>query len=327
MDELLFRPEPFAGFMADRGGHCGCAACGGAEPELELEDGTGESAWSRWGTDYVTWLQTALNKVRPKLKLAVTGKPDHRTVSALGSVQHDMGKHARMGMVGSGTSRRLIKLGASPPPKRPIPPKVGIDVNFDTRKHLACFQKASFAGVPISFAVRYYSYTPSKNLSRREADALAKAGIRCAVVWESRAASATGYKQGQRHAASALKQAVTCGQPAGTPIYFAIDFPPSASQRAGIERYFEGVRDTLNAATTRRYTAGVYGNRDALDWCKAQGITTHFWQGCSKLTAHGTNQFRWPGVNMHQVLCERSICNVHVDWNESDGREGSWFPA
>jgi hypothetical protein len=255
----------------------------------------------------------------------------------LEQLQAKMGKYPRMGQVGVWTSNALTKGGAPPPPKRPTPPAVGIDVNFDTRRHLSCLQGAKWLGVPISYAVRYYSpgytrkqgkkvwgcnYPNPKNLTPGEAQALSKAGIKCVTVWEA-GAHATGRDQGIRAAKCAAIQAVRCGQPTGTPIYFAIDHDPEPGERAGIEQYFEGIRDGLSAAT-QRYAIGVYGDRTALDWCKAQGIATWFWQSCSTLTAGGTNQFRWPGVNMHQVKCEQTVCTVHVDWNESDGREGGW---
>ena len=114
------------------------------------------------------------------------------------------------------------------------------------------------------------------------------------------------------------------------------------AQRPSVTRYFEGVRDAFGLAQRdpkinpggASYQIGVYGNRVALDLCKAQGIVTWFWQSCSKLTAAGANQFRWPGVALHQVACEQPLCAgcgskpclAKVDWNESDGHEGSWLP-
>lgn len=338
MDELLFRPEPFQ--LA--AGGCGCARCSHATPELEVEDFLGSlvpqgSAWSQWGVTYVSWLQTALNQAR-HANLAVTGTPDRKTIAALQALQHRMpGRYQRMGRVGAWTSRALTKLGAPPPPARPAPPAVGIDVNFDTRKHLSCLANAKWLGVKVSYAVRYYSFgyvvssgnkvwgcdhPNSKNLTPGEAQALTAAGIKIVTVWEA-GANATGRKQGTSAARCAARQAIRCGQPAGTPIYFAIDHDPKASERPGMEAYFQGIRDEL-AKASRSYQIGVYGNRTSLDWCKAQGIATWFWQSCSTLTANGTNQFRWPGVNLHQVKCEQSVCGVHVDWNESDGREGAW---
>jgi hypothetical protein len=302
MDALRFRPEAF-------------------DSEVAIAKDSGV-AWDQWGVAYVKWLQAALNTVR-KTKLAVTGVPDRQMMSALQSMQAKMGKYPRMGRVGAWTTKALAKAGA--PPTRPAPPGVGVDINFDARKHLACFQNAKWLGVPISYIVRYYSggaKTYSKDLRPDEAKALTKVGIKIVTVWEI-GANASGRAQGLNAGAGAAIQAARCGQPTGTPIYFAIDHDPPAAQRTVIEQYFKGIRDGLKG----RHAIGVYGNRTTLDWCKAQGIVTWFWQSCSTLTANGTNQFRWPGVNLHQVKCEDAVCNVHVDWNESDGREGGWFVA
>ena len=194
----------------------------------------------------------------------------------------------------------------------------------------------------MTFVVRYYSGYRPKDLSRDEALALSKLGIRCVTVWERYARDASGYDNGRTHGQRAFRLARQCGQPTGTPIYFAVDYEPSAAQRPNVARYFEGVRDGLGVAQRDPkinpggviYQIGVYGNRVALDVCRAQGIVTWFWQSCSKLTAGGANQFRWPGVALHQVACEQPLCAgcgskpclAKVDWNESDGHEGSWLP-
>jgi len=299
--------------------------------------------WDQQGIEYVKWLQRSLNQVL-KLKLPVTGSPGSRTISAIQQLQRRVrDKYARMGLVGPWTDRLLAVGGASAPPVLVPPGAVGLDCNFDTRPYLSCIQKARFRGLPVAFVVRYYSGARTKDLSRSEAEALSKLGIRCVTVWERFAKEATGHANGRTHGYLAFKLAVQCGQPTGTPIYFAVDYEPTMAERPGVERYFEGVRDGLTRAqhdtklnpNGLRYEIGVYANRVGLDLCKAQGIATWFWQSCSKLTAGGTNQFRWPSVAMHQVECEKPLCpgcgdkrcNVKVDWNESDGREGGWLVA
>jgi peptidoglycan hydrolase-like protein with peptidoglycan-binding domain len=292
-------------------------------------------AWDQQGVEYVKWLQRALNQVL-KLKLPVTGNPDSRTISAIQRLQRNSTRRlVRIGLVGEWTERALVKAGAPSPP-RSSPAAVGIDCNFDTRPYLSCIQQASWKGQRIVFAVRYYSGIRRKDLSRGEAEALSRLGIRCVTVWERRAKDANGYPNGFNHGYQAFGLAAQCGQPSGTPIYFAVDYEPSAAERAGVLRYFEGVRDGLNKARQNsqlRYDIGVYANRVGLDLCRAQGIVTWFWQSCSALTASGTNQFRWPGVALHQVACEKPLCQgcgskrceIKVDWNESGGHEGGWL--
>lgn len=316
------------------------------EAHYEWENGGATPAlvpWNRQGFEYVKWLQRSLNLVL-KLKLAVDGLPGPRTMGAIQALQRgSTSRYVRMGLVGSWTDSALIKKGASPPPAFAPPSAIGIDCNFDTRPYLSCISKASWKDKPIAFAVRYYSGYPPKDLSRGEAEALTKAGIRCVTVWERFAKEANGDARGREHGYKAFVQAIKCGQPTETPIYFAIDYEPSIAERPGVLKYFEGVRAGLEKAQSDpkvnpgglRYQIGIYGNRISLDLCKKQGIVTWFWQSCSQLTAGGTNQFRWPGVAMHQVACEKPLCHgcgsakceAKVDWNESEGHEGGWFVA
>jgi len=310
---------------------------------LEAEDRAAATwvPWAMHGLEYVKWLQRALNQVL-KSKLAVDGNPGSRTLSAIQMLQrHEPSRLARIGLVGPWTERMLQKAGVPPVPVLAPPGAVGIDCNFDARPYLSCIRNATWKGQRIAFVVRYYSGYPPKNLSRGEAEALSKLGVRCVTVWEGRARDAIGYDNGRVHGFHAFGQAVKCGQPAGTPIYFAVDYEPSLTERPAVERYFEGVREGLSQAQRdpranpngMHYNVGVYGNRVTLDLCKAQGIVTWFWQSCSLLTAGGTNQFRWPGVAMHQVACEKPLCQgcgnkrceAKVDWNESDGHEGGWL--
>ena len=306
------------------------------------------SAWDGYGTAYVRWLQAGLNRaLKLKHPLPVDGIPSHRVMEAVQRLQHgSKSKYVRMGIVGGWTEKLLVAAGAPPAPKDQ-PTTAGLDCNWDTKHIAACLPHVRHptSKLPISFVVRYYSWSPGKNLSRSEADRLAAMGIRCAAVWEAHAKDANGVANGKLHARNAFKQARACGQPSGTPIYFAVDFEPSAAELAGVQHYFEGIRDELNAIqqdpkrnpTGLRYAIGVYGNRSGLDVCKRQGIATWFWQSCSKLTANGTNQFRWPGVNLQQDLCEKPVCasgcagqkcaSLKVDFNQSGGREGSWFPT
>jgi hypothetical protein len=297
--------------------------------------------WSQRGFEYVKWLQRSLNQVL-KLKLSVDGDPGPKTMNAIQMLQgKSTDRLVRIGLVGPWTDRALTNAGAPAPPLFAPPSGNGIDCDFDTRKYSSCIPKATFNQQKIAFAVRYYSGYPPKDLSRGEAEALSKLGIRCVSVWERFAKEATGRQNGLNHAAAAFRQAIQCGQPGGTPIYFAVDYEPSAAERSGVEQYFEGIRDGLRTAqqdpkinpTRRQFEIGVYGNRTGLDLCKKQGIATWFWQSCSLLTSNGANQFRWPGVNIHQVKCEVPLCSncgskaceVKVDWNESDGHEGSWL--
>ncbi len=309
----------------------------------EREDAPAVSTLDRASPEYVSWLQRSLDAILG-LRLQVDGDEGPKTLSGVRAFQTKRGLRAN-GVVDDATEAALVAAGAASPPRVALPTEVGIDTNVDTRHLLSCLQNATWKGLHVTFVVRYYSYNPEKNLSLAEAIALSRAGFKCVVVWETRGGSYGFYTRdrGVPDARAAIKQASTCRQPSGTPLYFAVDNydPSAAAERKLIEQYFEGVKAGLAAAAAdaksnpdgRHYAIGVYATRRVLDWCKAQGITTWYWQSCSRLTSGGKNQYRWPGVSMHQVVCERPLCagcgakncQTKIDFNESDGNEGGWL--
>ena len=216
-----WNPEPsvaFAEFYPAWAGH---------DFAFEGETTTAAVPWDQHGFAYVQWLQSALNQVL-KLKLATNGRPDSRTISAIQRLQRKSSNRlARIGLVGPWTDQLLVKAGAPALPVFAPTTTVGLDCDWDTRPYLSCIQKATFRGLPISFVARYYSGSPRKDLSRGEAEALSKLGIRCVTVWERFAKEATGRDNGRNHGYKAFKLAIQCGQPTGAPIYFAVDYEPS----------------------------------------------------------------------------------------------------
>jgi len=118
------------------------------------------------------------------------------------------------------------------------------------------------------FVVRYHSRTttqPEKRLSPREAAQLARAGLDIACVYQDRARQLTdfGAERGEQDAISALTYAGQVGQPAGSAVYFAVDFDFSAAQiQSAVVPYFQSVARVFDAAGGgARYLAiGVYGS-------------------------------------------------------------------
>lgn len=113
---------------------------------------------------------------------------------------------------------------------------------------------AGHRSVGSTFACRYLSHDPSKDLSAGEYQTLKAGGIDVVVVWETTAARAgAGRAAGAQDAADALAKALAIGMPAGRPIYFAVDFDASVGT---VEPYFRGVNQVLGVARTGAY-AGV----------------------------------------------------------------------
>lgn len=130
----------------------------------------------------------------------------------------------------------------------------GFDTALQMTRHAQALRQHGF-----DFVMRYYSHNSAKNLGPEEARALAAAGLRIGTVWESAGTHAGFFSrtQGQLDGAAALQQARTVGQPAGSAIYFAVDYDPSQADIDGpVHDYFAGVAAGLGGA----YRIGVYGS-------------------------------------------------------------------
>jgi len=126
---------------------------------------------------------------------------------------------------------------------------------------------ACLASNGITFVFRYYSATtthPAKRLTLAEGQDLVKAGIQIGVVYEDGPTSvnyftnARGIQDGSR----AWQYAQQIGQPAGSAIYFSVDYDASPADLAAIASYFQGVQSGLNTASggVSSYSIGVYGS-------------------------------------------------------------------
>jgi len=128
---------------------------------------------------------------------------------------------------------------------------------------------AALRAAAVTTVIRYYSrdtIRPLKRLSRDEALGLAAAGLRIGVVHEARfgdKASSFEHASGVADARYARSfGSSTIGQPAGSVIYFAVDFDATAAEvRDLIVPYFRGVNDAFaESSGEQNYMVGVYGS-------------------------------------------------------------------
>lgn len=125
-----------------------------------------------------------------------------------------------------------------------------------------------------SFIARYLSYTPGKNISRREADAALAAGLAVVLVWETYAnRPLSGYSGGVADAREAAAQALSVGQPASRPIYFAVDWDASSRELPAIDDYLRGAASVFGAGRV-----GVYGSYTVVKHCLEAGSAAYGWQ-------------------------------------------------
>jgi hypothetical protein len=200
----------------------------------------------------------------------------------------------------------LAACSAVPPP--PPPPAValpkwgqGIDLPTDASDVLSELKSSH-----VDFVARYYRNPDSRwpALSPTEAQRLSSSGIKLVAVWEahSRDPAYFTYSQGYHDAMTSYWEARAVGQPAGTAIYFAVDF--NAQWLMPIEQYFRGIATGLAAANGGHapYAVGVYGSGMICDALKRSGLARYCWLA---------NAFAWEGSTGYE------------DWNI---RQGSRLP-
>lgn len=145
---------------------------------------------------------------------------------------------------------------------------IGVDYSF-ARPRPSALRPAGY-----SFACRYLSPNPAKNLTRAEAQALIAARVDIVCNWESNKDDVRGgYAQGVSYAQQALSQAQACGMPKGRPIYFSVDFDAQPADQTVINAYFDGIASVLGLAQT-----GAYGSYNLIGRLLAARKITWAWQ-------------------------------------------------
>jgi hypothetical protein len=206
----------------------------------------------------------------------------------------------------------------------------GVEAADNTTPIIQCILKLQDQGRSISFVQRYL-----RDLTHAEVTALKNAGLRIVSCYEEGNATNMAYftrTQGQHDGKRGFTQAQAVGQPADTPVYFAVDTDPNVGQRHVILDYFHGIGDGyqqyLSDMQTKKklaitYAVGVYGSGCVLDWCQAEGIATWFWQAFAPGWCN--NRKLWPGANIHTSGPDQpKRCNWRLGHLEGWGNEGGW---
>lgn len=140
------------------------------------------------------------------------------------------------------------------------------------------------AAAGVKTVIRYYNHhnslrLPTKCLTQPELQALYAAGLSAAVVFEQGGGAGGSISDlseanGALDAARALELAAEMAQPAGSAIYFAVDWDFfTASELAQITPYFRQVKDAL----TGKYRAGVYGSGSVGRHMRGLGLVDCIW--------------------------------------------------
>jgi hypothetical protein len=169
------------------------------------------------------------------------------------------------------------------------------------------------------FVCRYYANSGKKRLSTNEAQTLSSAGLKIVVVWEDGRPTSPSYfsfTKGVDDGTSAYNDALQIGQPAGTPIYFAIDYDASSADLAGvINDYFNGITQGLKLASRNNmeHPVGVYGSGATCSFILKRGLATYSWLAMSS----GWQGNNFPDWNIRQSD-GTTYSGIAVDFDESN---------
>jgi hypothetical protein len=215
----------------------------------------------------------------------------------------------------------LFLVGCYNPEQRPVAQQAkapsraqGIDLPTDAG-HIAHHIKSN----GLDFVARYYRKPDSRwpALSANEARVLSSLGLNVVAVWESYSHKRDYFTYGRGYwdAVAAARQAKGVGQPAGSAIYFAVDFDATVADMYPIDQYFRGITAGLAASSggTSEYKVGVYGSGAVCDAVKRSGLAQYAW--LSNSTGWAGRSFA--GWNIRQGRPFSQLGFINHDSNEA----------
>ena len=216
---------------------------------------------------------------------------------------------------------------SNPPPPpvvvAPLPTGAahGVDMAIDSRD-----VSGALRSTKLDFVARYYRDPASRwpTLSAGEAAMLSSAGLNIVAVWEyhSHRADYFSYTSGYADAVNAYRQAKAIGQPAGSAIYFAVDFNAQEPDIHGpVDRYFRGVAAGFASVSgAPEYRIGVYGSGAVCDYLKRARLAQYAWLSNSNAWSGYDSFTDW---NIKQSRASETL-NFSHDWNEAWGDYGGF---
>lgn len=138
-------------------------------------------------------------------------------------------------------------------------------------------------GAQVAFVGRYYRDADSvwPPLSPIEAQRLSSQGLRIVAIYEYHTPDRAHftYDGGYSDALTAYREARGVDQPAGSAIYFAVDFHAHPDDLASVTDYFRGVQAGLATAGggTAAYAVGVYGSGPVCEAVRWAELARYSW--------------------------------------------------
>ncbi|HVI39670.1 MAG TPA: glycoside hydrolase domain-containing protein, partial [Anaerovoracaceae bacterium] len=146
----------------------------------------------------------------------------------------------------------------------------------DTATTLTAVRVQSLVNNKYTFAGRYLGGSYAMSLA--EAKRISNAGLYIVSIWEKGRPTRPAYftdAQGTSDGQSAITAAKALGQPAGTPIYFTVDYDASLADIKGpITIYLQAIKKVFEG-NNNYYELGLYGSGSVLNYFK--NTYTHTW--------------------------------------------------
>lgn len=170
------------------------------------------------------------------------------------------------------------------------------------------------------FVCRYLVPSGWKRLTKEEADAISAAGLKIVSIFETSASRALGGRNAGLVDGTAAKQtAFAVGQPAGSRIYFAVDFDATPSQMGTVLDYIKAASEA-----TPEFLTGVYGSAAVIEAAMSAKVCSGFWQ-----TYAWSKGRKVEGVHIYQYDngpkgLGQGIHGVNVDLDTGNSDMGWW---
>jgi hypothetical protein len=171
----------------------------------------------------------------------------------------------------------------------------------------------------LDFIARYYRDPASRwpALSAAEAVMLSAQGFKIVAIWESHSHKPEyfSYASGYSDAVTAYRQARSIGQPAGSAIYFGVDYnAPQPDITGRIDQYFRGIAAGFaSVGGSGQYRVGVYGSGAVCGYLKYMRLAQYAWLSNSRAWSGYSNFTSW---NIKQMPASASLSFGH-DWNQA----------
>jgi nucleoid-associated protein YgaU len=184
---------------------------------------------------------------------------------------------------------------------------------FDCATKLNSTSAKALKAAGFDYVARYLGNS-WKTFDAAEAQAIQSAGLNLISIFEKNSTKASYFSkaQGMADAQEAYKYAKAVGQPAGSAIYFTVDYNAQLTDLPAILEYVEGVKQLLVD-----YKVGLYGSYAVMQAVK--GHVDYYWQTCA-----WSNHLVADFVHMYQQQGSPTIAGIQIDKNDIKMDPGAW---